>query len=84
MENALLDFLCSPADHAQLRFALAEELARINASIRLGQLRNRSGSAVEGEVENCLVCEQGQYCFPIRDGFPVLLTTETFSIPNPR
>jgi uncharacterized protein YbaR (Trm112 family) len=83
METALIDFLCSPEDHAPLRFVRADELARINASIRGGQLQNRAGLRVETELENCLVCERGRHCFPIQDGFPVLLSTEVFSIPNP-
>jgi uncharacterized protein YbaR (Trm112 family) len=81
METALIDFLCSPEDHSPLRFVRADELARINASIREGKLRNRAGEQVEKELENCLVSDQA--CFPIRDGFPVLLSTEIFSIPNP-
>jgi len=83
MENALLDLLCSPESHAPLRFARDDELARINVLIRAGQLRNRSGTLVQQEFESCLVCEREGACFPIRDQLPVLLSVESFSVPNP-
>jgi uncharacterized protein YbaR (Trm112 family) len=83
MENALLDLLCSPESHAPLRFARDDELARINALIRAGQLRTRSGTLVKQEFESCLVCEREGACFPIRDQLPVLLSVESFSAPNP-
>jgi len=83
MEDTLLDLLCSPEGHAPLRFARGDELARINTLIRAGQLRNRSGMLIEQEFESCLVCEQENTCFPIRDQLPVLLSTESFFVPNP-
>jgi uncharacterized protein YbaR (Trm112 family) len=78
MENALLELLCTPESHLPLRLAHADELAKINAMIHQRGLINRSGVLVDQEVEDCLICDQERQGFPVRNGLPVLLASESF------
>ena len=63
-----------------LRFAwpVPLELGLINSRIRSRLIRNRAGLTLDDELEGCLVCELGKMCYPIRDGFPVLISGEAF------
>jgi uncharacterized protein YbaR (Trm112 family) len=79
MENALLELLCSPEHHAALRPASPAELTKINALIRNHNLSNRGGALIDQELEDCLICDDERLGFPVRDGLPVLLASESFS-----
>jgi len=81
MEDTLLVMLCAPLSHAALRLASPAELSRINSQIRSRLIRNSAGFTVDVELEGCLVCESDRICFPIRDGFPVLISSEAFDCP---
>jgi uncharacterized protein YbaR (Trm112 family) len=81
MEDALLEILCAPVSHAALRLASAAELRDINNRIRSRLIRNRAGSTLDDELEGCLVCESDRMCYPIRDGFPFLISNEGFDYP---
>ena len=83
MEDALLEILCAPLTHAALRLASPAELRLINSRVRSRLIRNRAGLTLDGELEGCLVCELGTICYPIRDGFPVLISGEAFDCPQP-
>jgi uncharacterized protein YbaR (Trm112 family) len=83
MEDALLEILCAPLTHAVLRFASPAELRLINSRVRSRLIRNRAGLTLDRELEGCLVCELGTICYPIRDGFPVLISGESFDCPQP-
>jgi uncharacterized protein YbaR (Trm112 family) len=79
MENALLELLCSPEHHAVLRLAYADELTKINTLIRSRILLNRGGALIDQEIDLCLICDEEGLGFPVRDGLPVLLASESFS-----
>jgi uncharacterized protein YbaR (Trm112 family) len=81
MEEPLLQILCAPVSHARLRRASPAELRQINSRIQSRLIRNRAGSTLDVELESCLVCEADKMCYPIRDGFPVLISGEAFDFP---
>jgi uncharacterized protein YbaR (Trm112 family) len=81
MEDPLLEILCAPVSHARLRLASPAELRHINSQIRSRLVRNQAGLTVDVELEGCLVCEADRTCYPIRDGFPVLISGEAFDSP---
>ena len=81
MEDPLLQILCAPVSHAPLRLASPAELRHINSQIRSRMVRNQAGLTLEVELESCLVCEADRMCYPIRDGFPVLISGEAFDSP---
>jgi uncharacterized protein YbaR (Trm112 family) len=83
MEASLLELLCAPLTHASLRLADDEELRSINRLIASGILRNRAGELLQSELEACLICDADRICYPIQDGFPVLIPNAAFDFPNP-
>jgi uncharacterized protein YbaR (Trm112 family) len=82
MEETLLELLCAPLSHGLLRPASSAELSQINDQIRLRRIRNRDGSTLDVELDGSLICESERVCYPIRDGFPVLISGEAFNWPQ--
>lgn len=80
MDPEFLKILVCPKTHKPLREATAEELSRVNRAIQEGQARNDTGEAVEQLLESGLVPEEGSVIYPIRDGIPVLLTSEAIRL----
>jgi uncharacterized protein YbaR (Trm112 family) len=83
MEASLLELLCAPLTQASLRLADEEELRSINRSIRSQLIRSRGGELLHCELEACLICDADRICYPIRDGFPVLIPDAAFHFPKP-
>ncbi len=82
MEETLLELLCAPLSHGALRSASPAELSRINGQIRLRRIRNRDGSILDVELDGALIGESERASYPIRDGFPVLISGEAFEWPQ--
>lgn len=72
----LLPKLRCPDDHSALREASAEEIAKINASIEAGGLKNVGGEAVEEKLDAALVRATGDRAYPIRKDIPILIVEE--------
>jgi uncharacterized protein YbaR (Trm112 family) len=81
MEETLLELLCGPVSHGALRPASSDELSQINGQIRLRRIRNRDSATLDIELDGSLICESERACYPIRDGFPVLISGEAFDWP---
>ncbi len=81
MEETLLELLCAPLSHGALRPASSAELIEINGQIRLRRIRNRDGSTLDVELDGSLICDSERASYPIRDGFPVLISGEAFDWP---
>jgi uncharacterized protein YbaR (Trm112 family) len=71
-----LGMLVCPATRQPLRAATAGELAKVNASIQKGSLRNRGGAAVTAPWTEALATADGGWLYPIQDDIPILLTAE--------
>jgi uncharacterized protein YbaR (Trm112 family) len=82
MEETLLELLCAPLSHGALRPASSAELSQINGQIRLLRIRNRDGSTLDVELDGALICDSEKSSYPIRDGFPVLISGEAFAWPQ--
>jgi uncharacterized protein YbaR (Trm112 family) len=82
MEETLLELLCSPVSRAALRLANAAELGQINTQIQRRLVRNRDGLILDVELDGSLICESEGTCYPIRDGFPILISAEAFEWPR--
>ncbi len=72
----LLAMLRCPEDHSRLSLADGELIARLNAAVAGGRLKNRSGQTIEKPVEGALVRADGQMAYPIIDEIPILLVDE--------
>ena len=80
IDPELLSILACPETHQGLREASADELAKLNASIAAGKVKNQAGKAVAQPFEDALMREDGRRIYPIRDGIPVLFIDEGVSL----
>jgi uncharacterized protein YbaR (Trm112 family) len=80
LDPELVAILVCPETKRPVRAATADELAKLNASIRDGSARNRGGSPVERELSEALVREDGAVLFPVEDGIPSMLVEESIPL----
>jgi uncharacterized protein YbaR (Trm112 family) len=76
----LLEILVCPETKQPIAPAGDEVLARINADIDAGRLRNRGGEEVSRRIREGLVREDGKILYPIDDGIPVMLIEESIEL----
>jgi len=80
VDPELVEILVCPETRRAVRVASAEELARANAGVRDGTLRNRGGARVEHELAAALIREDGRVLFPVEDGIPSMLIEESIPL----
>lgn len=71
-----LKMLQCPDDRSPLTEADGALVARLNAAVASGRLRNRGGDVVTRTLEGGLIRRDGVYLYPIVDGIPILLIDE--------
>ena len=76
----LLEILVCPETKQPIALAGADVLARINAEIDAGRLRNRGGETVKARISEGLVREDGRILYPVDDGIPVMLIDESIEL----
>ena len=76
----LLEILVCPETKQPIAVAGADVLARINAEIDAGRLRNRGGETVKSRISEALVREDGRILYPVDDGIPVMLIDESIEL----
>jgi uncharacterized protein YbaR (Trm112 family) len=76
----LLEILVCPETKQPVAPATPELLERVNQRIRSGELRNRGGNPVAGELREALVREDGAVLYPVDDGIPVMLIEESIEL----
>jgi uncharacterized protein YbaR (Trm112 family) len=76
----LLEILVCPETKQPIALASADVLARINAEIDAGRLRNRGGETVTTRISEGLVREDGRILYPVDDGIPVMLIDESIEL----
>jgi uncharacterized protein YbaR (Trm112 family) len=76
LNQDLLALLVCPETHQDVALATPDELARINAAIRHGQVRTAAGAAVDQPVQAALIRADRAVAYPIRDDIPVMLVGE--------
>jgi uncharacterized protein YbaR (Trm112 family) len=81
IDKDLLEILACPETHQSLAEADAALLARVNAAVAEGGLKNVGGVAVSAPLVGGLVRKDGRIVYPIRDGIPVLLIDEGIAVP---
>ena len=77
MDKKLLSILCCPVTHKGLSLARADLLKSVNAAIDAGTLVNLDGTQVAEKLAEALVTDDGKTLYPINDGIPVLLESES-------
>jgi len=76
MDSRLLEILCCPITRRPLARMDEALLAKINAAIVEGKVRNHGGEPLAEVLTGALVTQDGDLVYPIRDDIPVLLEEE--------
>lgn len=82
IDQKLLDILACPETKEPVSLADDTLVAKINAAIETGTLRNRAGEEVKEQIDGGLVREDRKYLYPIRDEIPVMLIDEGIPVEN--
>ena len=80
VDPKLLEILVCPENKTPVTEADAALIARINAAIEAGTLKNRAGEKVEERVDGGLIREDRTYLYPIRDDIPIMLIDEAIPL----
>lgn len=76
----LLQILVCPENKTPVKEADADLIARANAAIEAGTLKNRAGAIIEQKIDGGLIREDGAYLYPIRDDIPIMLIDEAIAL----
>ena len=76
IDKDLLEIICCPDTHQDLRVISDRQLGLLNDAQKLGKLTHREGNAVAYNLSGGLIREDGEVVYPIREGIPVLLSEE--------
>ncbi len=80
MDKRLLGILCCPISHKGLALARGDLLKKVNAAIAARRLANRDGETLSEALGEALVTDDGKLLYPVRDGIPVLLESESIGL----
>ena len=80
ISQELLDILVCPETKQPVSMADAPLIARINADIEAGRLRNRGGDVLSEPISEGLVRGDGKIVYVIDDGIPVMLVEESIEL----
>lgn len=73
VDNELLELIVCPDSREKLRIADAEVIDKVNAAIRVGKARSRSGQVVEAPLDAGLIRADGRVLYPVYNDIPNLL-----------
>ena len=79
MDKKLLTILVCPVSHQPVSLAKKDLLRRVNEGISDGSLQNSEGSPLTEPLREALVTDDGKRLYPVRDGIPVLLESESIA-----
>jgi uncharacterized protein YbaR (Trm112 family) len=76
----LLERLCCPETHQDVREAGPALILKLNQAIAAGTLKNCSGRKVQEELDGGLIRSDGTLLYPIREEIPVMLVEEAIPL----
>lgn len=76
----LLEILVCPETRQPLSLADGALLARLNAEIDAGRLRNRGGDKVAKRIDEGLLRQDGKVLYVVDDDIPVMLIEESIEL----
>jgi uncharacterized protein YbaR (Trm112 family) len=80
VDASLVAILACPETHQPVQVADAATVAKVNAAIAAGTLKNRDGEPVTEAVQGGLIREDGAYLYLVRDDIPVMLIGEAVAV----
>ena len=72
----LLEILCCPETHQEVRLAEPAVVEKLNQQIATGLLKNRAGQPVQEKIDGGLIRADRKFLYPIRGRIPVMLVDE--------
>jgi len=76
VDKELLAILCCPDTKQDVALADDSLIARLNAKIEKGELKNKSGQPVGEKLDGGLIRADKKILYPIREDIPVMLIEE--------
>lgn len=76
VDPELLKILVCPENKTPVKLVDDDVIARANALLEKGGLKNRAGDVVDTKIDGGLLREDGAYLYPIRDDIPIMLIDE--------
>jgi uncharacterized protein YbaR (Trm112 family) len=76
VDQELLAILCCPETKQDVALADDALVAKLNAKIEQGQLKNKAGQPVTEKLDGGLVRADKKILYPIREDIPVMLIEE--------
>lgn len=76
----LLEILCCPETHQDVRPADAALVQKLNGLIATDALKNRAGQPVKEPLDEGLVRADGKFLYPVRKNIPVMLVDEAIPL----
>ena len=77
MDKRLLTILRCPVTHKGLSVLKKDKLDKVNAAIAAGTLETLDGVKLVEPLHEALVTDDGKRLYPVDDGIPVLLESES-------
>jgi uncharacterized protein YbaR (Trm112 family) len=77
VDPELLKILVCPENKTPVTLADEALMAKINAAIEAGTLKNRAGEPIAEKADGGLLREDGAYLYLIRDDIPIMLIDES-------
>ncbi len=77
MDKRLLTILRCPVTHKGLSLMKKDKLEKINSAIAAGEVSTHDGVRLAEPLAEALVTDDGKRVYPIDDGIPVLLESES-------
>ena len=77
MDKRLLTILRCPVTHKGLSLLKKDKLEKVNAAIAAGEVSTLDGVRLERALDEALISDDGKRLYPVHDGIPVLLESES-------
>jgi len=80
IDKQLLDILVCPETKEPVSLADEDFVAKVNAKIKTGELTNRGGDKVTEPINGCLIRQDRQYLYMIREDIPIMLIDQAIPL----
>ena len=80
VDASLVAIMVCPETHQPVHVADEATVAKVNAAIAAGTLKNRDGDSLNDPIQGGLIREDGAYLYPVRDDLPHMIIGEAIGL----